>query len=129
MKSNREIIWIVLVLVTLILVCGSSTFASGETEAGMVENTISEEMQADDEEMNEPEPTDIQTVTIIGTVAVDYVLVSKQGVVYGITETEAGDVMGQYVGEEVIVKGIISEVDDEKLISVISFGFVESLQH
>jgi deoxyribose-phosphate aldolase len=143
MNLNRETRCVALVIVALILVFGGPAFASVEEEVGVVENALPEEIQAVDEEVGvvenalpeeiqavdeettEAEPTDIQTVTIIGTVGEDYVLVSKQGVTYGIAETEAGDVMGQYVGEEVKVKGIISVDDDQKFISVMSFDFVE----
>jgi len=125
MNLNRETICVALVIVALILVFGGPAFASGEEEVGVVENALPEEIQAVDEETTEAEQTDIQTVTIIGTVGEDYVLISKQGVTYGIAETEAGDVMGQYVGEEVKVKGIISVADDQKFISVTSFDFVE----
>jgi preprotein translocase subunit SecF len=157
MNLKSEKICVALVMAALILIFGYTTFASGEEEIGAAENIISEEIQAVDEELVEPEleqdeaqdvdeemvesePTDIQAenaevaepeqteaqaATISGTVEDDYVLVSKQGVVYVITETEAGDVMGQYVGEEVIVKGIVTVVDEEKFISVTSFDFVE----
>jgi len=125
MNLNRETICVALVIVALILVFGGPAFASVEEEVGVVENALPEEIQAVDEETTEAEQTDIQTVTIIGTVGEDYVLISKQGVTYGIAETEAGDVMGQYVGEEVKVKGIISVADDQKFISVTSFDFVE----
>jgi hypothetical protein len=126
MKLNREKICIALVMIVLILVFGGAAYASEEADSDVAENTISEEMQTDDEEMTEPEPTVVNTVTVIGTVHDDYVLVSKQGIAYGIAETEVGDVMGQYVGEEVIVKGIISVEEDQKYISVISFEFVEN---
>jgi hypothetical protein len=125
MNLNRKKICIALALAALMFVFGGSVFASEDEEVNAIENTLTEEIQPVDEEVTEPEQTDIQTVTIIGTVDDDYVLVSKQGVAYGIAETEAGDVMGQYVGEEVTVKGIISEVDDQKFISVTSFDFVE----
>ena len=170
MNSNSEKIFVALLIAVLFIIFGSATFASEVEEIAPAENIISEEMQALDEEMTEPEPTDIQAVddemvdleptddqavdeemiepepadvqavdeeivepeptiipavTIIGRVADDYILISEQGIAYGIAETEAGDVMGQYIGEKVIAKGIVSMADDQKYISVISFEFVE----
>lgn len=142
MNSNSKKILVASLIAVFFIIFGSVTFASEMEEIAPVENMIAEEMQVGEEEMVEPEleqaegqdvneemveseSTDIQAVTIIGTVGEDFVLISKQGIAYGIAETEAGDVMGQYVGEKVIAKGIISVVDDEKFISVTTFDFVE----
>lgn len=129
MNLHRKIIALGLVVIATFLwsIIWSAPFASAEEEAvgDALETTIQDEQQPIVTEMNDQAQTQARTVTITGTINEDYQLVSKQGTVYEIAETEAGDVMVQYVGEEVIAKGTVSTIDDQRVLFVVSFEFVE----
>jgi hypothetical protein len=126
-KNRRTIASGLLVIAACLCLFWGSTFANTEDEsAGNAPETITQEGQPPSvPEMNEQAQTGAQTVTITGTINEQYQLVSSQGTVYEIAETEAGDVMVQYVGEEVVAKGTVTTVEDQKILSVVSFEFVE----
>jgi hypothetical protein len=57
-------------------------------------------------------------VSIMGTVNEDGQLVDDNDVVYEIADTEEGTVLMEKVGEKVIVKGTVTEVDGKNTITV-----------
>jgi hypothetical protein len=116
-----------LVLAACLCLFWGSTFAGADEEStGNASETMTQEGQVPPvPEMNDQAQTGAQTVTVTGIINEEYQLVSGQGTVYEIAETEAGDVMVQYVGEEVTAKGTVTRVDDQRILSVVSFEFVE----
>ena len=64
------------------------------------------------------EPT---TVTIVGEVNDQYQIVTKDGTVYEIADTETGDEVLKLIGSVVEVTGQVEEEDGVKIIDVKSF--------
>ena len=126
-RNSRTIVWGLVVIAAGLTLFWGNIFAGTEEEAAgnAIETTIQEGQQPSGPEMNEQMQTGARTVTISGIINEDYQLVTDQGAVYEIAETEAGDVMVQYVGEEVMAKGSVMTVDDQSILSVVSFEFVE----
>ena len=117
---------LVVIAACLCIIWSSALAATEEGAAGNpFETMVQDEQQPVVPEKNEQMQATDRTVTITGTINENYQLVSREGTVYEIAETEAGDVMVQYVGEEVIAKGTSSTVDDQRVLSVVSFEFVE----
>jgi len=128
MYRNRKSIasGLVVVAVCLCFFWGS-TFANAEEESAgnAIETMTQEEQQPFATDTNDQVQAEAPTVTITGSINEDYQLVSDQGTVYEIAETEAGDMMVQYIGETVMAKGKVLTVDDQRILSVVSFEFVE----
>jgi len=68
------------------------------------------------------EPT---TVTIVGEVNDQYQIVTKDGTIYEIADTELGDEVLKFVGEVVEVTGDVKEEDGVKVLDVKSFETME----
>ncbi len=64
------------------------------------------------------EPT---TVTIVGEVNDQYQIVTKDGTIYEIADTELGDEVLKFVGAVVEVTGDVKEEDGVKVLNVKSF--------
>jgi len=128
MYRNRKPIasGLVVIAACLCILWGSS-YANAEEESvgNPIETMTQEEQQPFAPDTNDQVQTEARTVTVTGVINEDYQLVSDQGAVYEVAETEAGDVMVQYIGEEVTAKGTVLTVDDQRILSVVSFEFVE----
>jgi len=128
MYRNRKPIASGLVAIAACLcILWGSTYANAEEESvgNSIETMPQEEQQPFAPDTNDQVQTEARTVTVTGVINEDYQLVSDQGAVYEVAETEAGDVMVQYIGEEVTAKGTVLTVDDQRILSVVSFEFVE----
>ena len=127
MYRNRKIISGLVVITAILFIFWGSTLANAEEEGAdnAIETMPQEEQQLFVPEMNEEVQPEARTITVSGIINEDYQLVTAQGVVYEIAETEAGDVMVQYIGEEVMAKGTEFTVDDQRILSVVSFEFIE----
>ena len=68
------------------------------------------------------EPT---TVTIVGDVNEQYQIVTKDGTIYEIADTELGEEVLKFIGAVVEVTGDIIEEDGVKVLDVISFNVKE----
>ena len=64
------------------------------------------------------EPT---TVTIVGEVNDQYQIVTKDGTIYEIADTELGEEVLKFIGMVVEVTGVVTEEDGVKVIDVKSF--------
>ncbi len=62
-----------------------------------------------------------KTVTIVGEVNDQYQIVTKDGTIYEIADTEMGDEVLKLMGEVVEVTGDVEEEDGVKVIDVKSF--------
>ena len=127
MYRNRKIISGLVVIAASLCIFWGGTFTKAEEEGAgnAIETMPQEEQQPFVPDMNEEAQPKARTITVTGIINEDYQLVTAQGVVYEIAETEAGDVMVQYIGEEVMAKGTELRVDDQRVLSVVSFEFVE----
>ena len=128
MYRNRKPIASGLVVIAICLCLfwgGTFTNAEEESVGNAIETMPPEEQQPFAPEMNDQMQTEAPTATFTGIINEDYQLVSDQGTVYEIAETEAGDLMVQYIGEKVMAKGTVLTVDDQRILSVVSFEFVE----
>jgi predicted NodU family carbamoyl transferase len=65
--------------------------------------------------------TETTTVTIVGEVNDQYQIVTKDGTIYEIADTETGDQVLQFIGSVVEVTGQVEEDDGVKIIDVKSF--------
>ncbi len=66
-----------------------------------------------------------QKVTITGTVTSGYEIETENGQIYEIGDNEKGDELSEYVDSKVRVTGTVEEIDEEKIITVISFTVIE----
>ena len=65
------------------------------------------------------------SVTIVGEVNDQYQIVTDDGTIYEIADTELGNELLQHIGEVAEVKGDIEEEDDVKVFDVKSFDIKE----
>jgi hypothetical protein len=66
-----------------------------------------------------------RSVTIEGQVNDNYQIITEEGIVYEVAETEKGDELVQLIGEKVRVTGKIEENQGVKTITVISFEVID----
>jgi len=66
-----------------------------------------------------------EILTIAGTVTKDFQLVTSKGVKYDIAENKQGEEMLKHVGENVIAKGRLTIINEQKLFTVISYKLSE----
>jgi hypothetical protein len=64
--------------------------------------------------------------TIVGKVNDSYQIVTKDGAVYEVADTDVGNDLLNHVGETVEAAGMISEEDGVKVIKVTSYMVIES---
>ena len=65
------------------------------------------------------------TVTILGKVTRDFKIVTDDNKVYEIGDNEKADELVQYIDKNVIITGIIENVDGFTIIYVISYNVIE----
>lgn len=65
-------------------------------------------------------------VTVVGTVNDSYQIVTQDGAVYEVADTDMGNDMLNHVGEKVEATGVVAEEDGVKVINVTAFRVVES---
>jgi hypothetical protein len=65
-----------------------------------------------------------ERVTITGTVNENYQIVVDDGDVYEVEETEKGHEVVELVGKKVKVTGTVEEIEDMKLITIISYEVI-----
>jgi hypothetical protein len=65
-----------------------------------------------------------ETMTITGTVNEDYQIVSDNGQIYEVADTEKGVEVVDLVGKKVKVTGTVEEEDGEKVITIISYEVI-----
>ena len=71
-------------------------------------------------------PVFADNVTITGTVNDSYEIVSEDGTVYEVADTDMGDDLLNHVGKTVEVFGEISEEEGAKIIKVKSYKILEN---
>lgn len=71
-------------------------------------------------------PVYADQVTIVGTVNESYQIVTQDGAVYEVADTDMGNDLLNHVGEKVEATGMISEEDGTKIIKVTGFRVIES---
>jgi nitroimidazol reductase NimA-like FMN-containing flavoprotein (pyridoxamine 5'-phosphate oxidase superfamily) len=75
--------------------------------------------------LSNPVIAESTSVTIVGEVNDQYQIVTDDGTIYEIADTELGNELLQHIGEVVEVKGDVEEEDDVKVLDVKSFGTKE----
>jgi hypothetical protein len=113
------------IFLTLFLTLFWGISLAGEEEETMEATTVQEAGLPDDSSMEGSEQMEPDTVTVNGSVNNEFQLVTANGQTYEIAETETGDVLVQYPGQEVQVEGTITEVDGVFIMTVTSFTFIE----
>ena len=68
-----------------------------------------------------PAPVFADQTTVIGKVNDSYQIVTEEGVVYEVADTDIGNEMLNHVGKTVEASGLVTEEDGVKVISVISY--------
>lgn len=68
----------------------------------------------------------LANTTVTGEVGMGYNIISEDGTVYVIAETEKGEELAAMVGEIVKVTGTVQESEGEKVITVESFTLVDN---
>jgi len=63
--------------------------------------------------------------TVIGKVNDSYQIVTEEGTVYEVADTDTGNNMLSHFGKTVVAKGIVTEEEGVKLINVISYTVKE----
>jgi hypothetical protein len=75
--------------------------------------------------LSNPVIAESTSVTIVGEVNDQYQIVTDDGTIYEIADTELGNELLQHIGEVAEVKGDIEEEDDVKVFDVKSFDIKE----
>jgi len=65
-----------------------------------------------------------ERATITGTVNATYQIVADTGQIYEVAETEEGDEVAGLVGKKVKVTGTVEEIEDMKVITIISYEVI-----
>ena len=66
-----------------------------------------------------------ESMTIVGTINDDGVLVDQKGALYMLSEDEKGEEVAENAGKKVEVKGTVEESDGNKTIAVESYKVME----
>jgi hypothetical protein len=114
--------------IILILGClSANVYAEQENETTDDKAGIETQEQpvVGEQDENSEEQTDPKSTAISGTVNYDFQLVTAEGKIYDIAESEAGDELVRYTGMKVVARGTVEVVDGLNVLTVKSFDFVE----
>lgn len=111
------------VTISLVFLFNGIVVASNDSDdAPDAFETVYEENQAPEEiGVFEPEVE----VNVTGIINRDYQLVAADGTVYEIEEGDLGDEMLKNIGRKVNVKGTVLQVENQKILFVVSYEVIE----
>lgn len=125
MKSDIKIFHLVLVVIALTgFSLGRSASGSGQSPSGAGDPAVvaqDVEQSATKETGTASEITGEEIITIAGTVTENFQVVTGKGIKYDIAENKEGEEMLKHVGENVTVKGRLTIINEQKLLTVISY--------